>query len=43
MSKNWRYIAANAKTTKERQQAVNQLNQHHKAEITRLRDQFAQA
>ena len=43
MSESWRHIAANAKTTKERQQAVNQLNQHHKAETTRLRDQLAQA
>ena len=43
MSESWRHIAANAKTTKERQQAVNQLNQHHKAETARLRDQLAQA
>ena len=41
ISENWHHITANTKTTKERQQTVNQLNQHHKAETTRLRDQLA--
>ena len=38
ISESWHHITANAKTTKERQQTVNQLNQYHKAETIRLRD-----